>query len=95
MGGGWGGGGGGGLTGVVELVAGVAEDFEGAAELLGAEGGVQCEEDLDHVGGVVKGLGGGGFGDCTHLGGWVVVGVRFMYGCGSVWRMGRVLYKMT
>lgn len=46
-----------------------AEDLEGPTELLSAEGGVQCEEDLDHVGGVVEGLGDGGFGDCTHLAG--------------------------
>lgn len=26
----------------------VAEDFEGSAKLLGAEGGVESEEDLDH-----------------------------------------------
>ncbi len=57
-------------TGVVELMAGTAEDFEGPAELLSAEGGVQGEEDLDHVRGFVEGLGGGGFGDCTHLAGW-------------------------
>lgn len=66
----WIGGKGKGRTGVVELVAGVAENFEGAAELLGAEGGVQREEDLDHVCGVVvERLGGGRFGDCTHFGG--------------------------
>ncbi len=68
-----------GLTGVVELVAGVAEDFEGAAEFLGAEGGVQCEEDLDHVRGVVvKGLGGGRLGDCTHLRDLVAVGFKWI-----------------
>lgn len=29
-------------------MVGVAEDFEGTAELLGAKGGVKSEEDLDH-----------------------------------------------
>lgn len=31
------------VTGVVDLVKGIGEDFDGAAELLGAEVGVQGE----------------------------------------------------
>ena len=56
-----------GFTGVIELVTGVAEDFEGAAKLLGAEGGVECEEDLYYVRLVFEGCGCRGLGDCTHL----------------------------
>ena len=56
-------------TGVIEFVTGVAEDFKGPAEFLGAEGGVQSEEDLDHVRGVVEVFGRGCFGNGTHLGG--------------------------
>lgn len=58
-------------TGVIELVTSVAEHFERAAKFLGAEGRVQRKEDLDHVCGVVKGLGGRGLGNCTHLDGVV------------------------
>lgn len=36
------------LTGVFDLMIGVAEDFEGTAKLLGAKRGVESEEDLDH-----------------------------------------------
>jgi len=44
---------------------------------------VQREEDLDHVCGVVvERLGGGRFGDCTHLGG--LIAVDLTGGCGSM-----------
>ena len=64
------------VTRITELMTGVAEDFEGATEFLCAEGGVECEEDLNHVCGVVfEGPGGGSLGDCTHLDGlyWVTL----------------------
>ena len=48
-------------------MAGVAENFEGTAELLGAEVGVEGEEDLDHGDGAIVAL----F-NCTHF----VCGVR-------------------
>ena len=40
----------------------VAENFEGTAELLGAKGGVESEEDLDHGDRPISAI----F-DCTHL----------------------------
>ena len=47
------------VTGISELLEGRAEDFEGPAKLLGAEVGVEDEEDLDDfdwaVGGPVDG----------------------------------------
>lgn len=42
-----------------------AQNFKGAAELLGAKGMVESEEDLDNVDAVI----GGGFRNCTHLAG--------------------------
>ena len=37
-----------GLTGIFDLMVGVAEDFEGTAKLLSAKGGVESDEDLNH-----------------------------------------------
>lgn len=38
----------GGRTGVFDFMVCVAEDFEGTAKLLGAEGRMESEEDLNH-----------------------------------------------
>lgn len=56
-----------GITGVIELMESVGENFDRTAKLLRSKGGMQNKEDLDHFNRAI-----GIFFNCTHP-------VRFSY----------------